>query len=82
MVIISLRAGVERDRNTPGLLESWGESTVIEDDTAVPILEQAALDKLHGWAGIAAESLAPGDRAPRAVVEPLRLVRTGRRIPR
>ena len=55
MVLISLRAEVERDRNTPGLLESWGESTVIEDSPAVPVLERGAFDKLHEWAGMTAE---------------------------
>jgi len=51
----SLRAEVERDGRTPGLLESWGESTVIEEDSAVPVLERAAFERLHEWAGIEAE---------------------------
>ena len=55
VVLGSLRTEVERDRNTPGLLGSWGESTVIEEDSTVPVLERAAFEKLHEWAGVSAE---------------------------
>lgn len=53
--IDSLRTQVERDRHTPGVLDSWGESTVIEEDSAVPVLERAAFETLHEWAGVAAQ---------------------------
>lgn len=55
VVLGSLRAEIERDRHTPGLRESWGESTVIEEDSAVPVLERTAFETLHEWAGISAE---------------------------